>query len=77
LNFNIIIYCNVEIEINADDPTNQGVLTEGLTEGDIAGLELGSSDGKVVHHNAINLTESLWIGGIVPYTISGQFSKYQ
>ncbi len=72
----MIKYCNLEIETNADDPTNQGVSTEGLTEGDIAGFELESSDDKVVHHNAVNLTESLWIGGIVPYTTSGQFSKH-
>ena len=57
---------------NSDNNVGDGWATIGLVEGDIAGLDEGSSADKF--HNAINLEERLWKNGIVPYTISDTFS---
>jgi len=63
------------IEANDENSGNNfgdGWATIGLVEGDIVGLDEGSSADKF--HNAINLEERLWNNGIVPYTISDTFS---
>jgi len=61
------------VETNEKDPINLGFSTDGLFEGDIAGVEV-DSDGNE-SHNYVNSAEALWPNGIVPYVISDIFSK--
>ena len=71
---NYFYYANfLAVETNEKDPTNQGFSTDGLIEGDIAGVEVDS--GGNISHNYVNSAEALWTGGIVPYVISDVFSK--
>jgi len=65
----------IDIELsNEIDPTNQGLQTNGLVEGDIiADYDEDSSGNK--SYNAVSSDELLWKDGIVPYTISDAFSN--
>jgi len=58
----------------SENPTNQGVQTENLAEGDILNPYEEVFEGEQAH-NAVSQEELLWKGGIVPYTISDSFSK--
>jgi len=66
----------IAFEVNEiESPTNQGVQTEGLVEGDILNRYEEGSEGDEQAHNAVSSEDLLWKDGIIPYTISASFSN--
>lgn len=56
-----------------DEDSPDPILSAGLFEGDIAGVNL--SDFNSFEKNAIRDMRKRWPGGVIPYVISGSFSK--
>ena len=55
-----------------DEDSPDPILTAGLFEGDIAGVNL--SDITYFEKNAIRDLSKRWPGGVIPYVISSSFS---
>jgi len=73
-NLHIMITYFTEILVPPqDEDSPDPILSAGLFEGDIAGVN--ESDFSSFEKNAIRDMRKRWPGGIIPYVISGSFSK--